>query len=273
MPARKALLWSIIWIALSLIFTAYVYYFYGHQKGIEFLTGYLIEKSLSIDNLFVFLVIFTLFKVSPPHQRKILNYGIIGVIIFRGILIFLGITLIHKFSWLMYIFGGLLLYTSYHIIWGEEKQINVDKNILVRIVRKFFPVKMDYDGNKFFIRENGKITLTSLFIILLIVESTDVLFAIDSIPAIFAITTDPFIVLSSNIMAVLGLRSLYFVLVKVQDKFAYVKYGVGIVLAYIGVKMILINIYKIDSIVSLCIIITILTISVFFSQIKKKVIP
>ncbi|NUN69978.1 MAG: TerC/Alx family metal homeostasis membrane protein [Bacteroidetes bacterium] len=270
MPLRKAVYWSIFWVILSLAFNAGVYYFEGPQKALEFLTGYIIEKSLSVDNLFVFLIVFTIFGVELKDQRRVLNYGIVGVIILRGVLIILGSTLVEQFHWILYIFGAMLVYAGYRVVFGDDAKIEPEKNVAVRLFRKVMPVDNNYHGHAFFIRQAGKLVATPLFVCLLVVETTDVVFAIDSIPAIFAITTDPFIVLTSNLMAVLGLRSMYFVLAEVHASFVYVKYGVGVVLAYVGVKMLIMDLYKIDTAVSLGIILTILTISVVLSYLKNR---
>ncbi len=270
MPLRKAVYWSIFWIALSLVFNVVIYYTEGQQKALEFLTGYLIEKSLSVDNLFVFLIVFTIFGVELKDQRRVLNWGIIGVLILRGILIILGAALIGEFHWILYLFGLLLVYTGYQVVFGKERKIEPEKNIAVIWFRKIMPVDNNYHGHNFFIKNGRKLVATPLFVCLIVIETTDVVFAIDSIPAIFAITTDPFIVLTSNFMAVLGLRSLYFVLAEIHDSFWYVKYGVGVVLAYVGVKMLIMDIYKIDTLVSLMVVASILSLSVVLSFIKKE---
>ena len=270
MPLRKAIYWSIFWITLSLSFNVVIYYTHGQQKALEFLTGYIIEKSLSVDNLFVFLIVFTIFGVELKDQRRVLNYGIIGVIILRGILIVLGSTLVKEFHWILYIFGAMLVYAGYRVVYGEDAKIEPEKNIAVRLVRKIIRIDNNYHGHRFFIKKEGLMFATPLFVCLLVVETTDVVFAIDSIPAIFAITTDTFIVLSSNLMAVLGLRSLYFVLAEIHASFEYVKYGVGIVLAYVGIKMLIMDVYKIDTLVSLVIIISILSFSAMLSFHKNS---
>jgi len=269
MPLRKAVYWSIFWVVLSLAFNVVIYYTEGQQKALEFLTGYLIEKSLSVDNLFVFLILFTIFGVELRDQRRVLNYGIVGVIILRGILIILGSALVQEFHWILYVFGVMLIYAGYRVVFGEDVKIEPEKNLAVRLFRKVMPVDNEYHGHKFFIKKGHVLTATPLFVCLLVVESTDVVFAIDSIPAIFAITTDPFIVLTSNLMAVLGLRSLYFVLAVIHASFVFVKYGVGIVLTYVGIKMLVADIFKIDTMVSLLVIITILTASVILSLVHN----
>jgi TerC family integral membrane protein len=269
MSGRKAVLWSLFWVALSLILNAVVYFAFGEEKAIEFFTGYVIEKSLSLDNLFVFLMIFSYFGVVPKNQRRILNYGIIGVVFLRGFLIFVGAALVHQFHWITFAFAAILLYSGYHIIFGKDNKIDLDRNIIVRWFRKAMPVSNSYTGNRFFERENGLWMVTPLLVILLIIETTDVVFAFDSIPAIFSVTTDPLIVFSSNLMAVLGLRSMYFVLERTQKSFAYVKYGVGIVLVYIGVKMMIADIYKITIRTSLFTVMGVLVVSVLLSYFVK----
>ncbi len=269
MSTRKAIFWSLFWVVLSLFINAGIYFIYGPQKAIEFFTGYIIEKSLSVDNLFVFLLIFTFFDVQPTQQRRVLNYGIVGVVLLRGALIVIGAALVKEFHWVMYIFGAVILYSGYHITFGEEKKIDPDKNLVLRIFQKLIPISKAQKEGDFFFRENGVLYATSLFVVLLVIETTDVVFAVDSIPAVFAITTDPVIVFGSNIMAVLGLRSMYFVLEKGQRKFVYMKYGVGIVLAYVGVKMLIMDIYKINLVLSLFIVAGILSSSILLSYLFK----
>ncbi len=269
MSVRKAIIWSIFWIVLSFLMNVGVYFAFGEQKALEFFTGYVIEKSLSIDNLFVFLLIFTYFKIQPLQQRRVLNFGIIGVVILRGILILLGTALVKEFHWVMYLFGVVILYSGYQITFGEERKIEPGNNFVLKLFRRFIPVWNDDTSGHFFFRDKGVLYATSLFIVLLIIETTDVVFAVDSIPAIFAITTDPLIVFSSNIMAVLGLRSMYFLLENGQQKFEYMKYGVGVVLAFVGVKMLLMDIVTIRLAISLLIIGSVLAFSVLLSYIVK----
>ena len=254
---------------LSLLVNLGVYFAYGQQKAVEFLTGYIIEKSLSVDNLFVFLLIFNFFETTAKQQRRVLNFGIIGVVILRGILILLGTTLIKEFHWIMYLFGAVLIFSGYQMTFGKEKKYEPQNNIVIKWFRKAMPVLDDHKNGDFFVRKNAILYATPLFVVLLIIETTDVVFAVDSIPAIFAITTDPLIVFGSNIMAVLGLRSMYFVLEKSQRKFGYVKYGVGVVLAFVGVKMLLMDIYKIDIFLSLFIVGGVLALSVLLSYVIK----
>ncbi len=271
MSTRKAIFWSVFWIALSLLLNAAVFLLYGQQKAVAFFTGYIIEKSLSVDNLFVFLIIFTFFDVSPVHQRRILNFGIVGVIILRGLLIFLGSSLVERFEWILYIFGVILIYSGYKMAFGKEKKVEPDRNLLLNWFKKLIPVKNGYTGEHFFIKENGVWYATPMIIVLIVIETTDIVFAVDSIPAIFGITTDPFIVFSSNLMAVLGLRSLYFVLERVQRAFIYVKYGVGVVLVFIGAKMLIADYFEISTVISLTVVAFILTASVLVSYIKQAV--
>ena len=270
MPLRKAVYWSIFWIILSLSFNVVIYYTHGQQKALEFLTGYIIEKSLSVDNLFVFLIVFTMFGVEMKDQRRILNFGIIGVIILRGILIVVGATLVQEFHWILYFFGAMLVYAGYQVIFGDDAKIEPEKNIAVRILRKLFRIDNEYHGHKLFVKKGKLLYATPLFVCLLVIETTDVVFAIDSIPAIFAITTDTFIVLTSNFMAILGLRSLYFVLAEVNASFVYVKYGVGVVLVYVGIKMLIMGVYKVETVASLLIILTILSASMVLSFVKNR---
>ena len=249
----KAIIWSIFWIVLSFLMNVGVYFAFGEQKALEFFTGYVIEKSLSIDNLFVFLLIFTYFKIQPLQQRRVLNFGIIGVVILRGILILLGTALVKEFHWVMYLFRVVILDRVSNYVWRRAKN-RAGQQFCSQIVPKVHSRYGMTTRGHFFFRDKGVLYATSLFIVLLIIETTDVVFAVDSIPAIFAITTDPLIVFSSNIMAVLGLRSMYFVLENGQQKFEYMKYGVGVVLAFVGVKMLLMDIVTIRLAISLLII-------------------
>ncbi|KXK52937.1 MAG: Tellurite resistance protein TerC [Chlorobi bacterium OLB5] len=273
MSTKKALKWVIFWVSIALIFNAGVYFYLGQQKAIEFLTGYIIEESLSVDNLFVFLVLFKYFKIPPQYQRRVLNWGIVGVIILRGIFILLGSALISNFGFVLYLFGAILIYSGYQMAFGQEKEIHPEQNKVLRLFKRFYKVTTDYQGNHFFITRDGVKYATPLFVCLLVIESTDVVFAIDSIPAIFAITTDPFIVFSSNILAVLGLRSMYFLLSAIADKFEFVKKGVGIILVYVGIKMLLpiaFPGYHIPVFISLIVILSVLLLSVLISIYLNK---
>lgn len=235
---RQALAWSIIWVSLALAFNVGIYALLGKTKALEFLTGYLIEKSLSVDNLFVFIMIFGYFKIRGEHQARVLKWGIIGALVLRALFIFTGIELLTNFHWMFYLFGALLLFTAWKMAFGGEEEIHPDKNLLVRLARKLFPFTKRVRGDWFFTRRKGLLVASPLFLTLVMVESSDVLFAIDSIPAIFAVTLDPFIVFTSNIFAIMGLRALYFLLASVMGMFAYLKLGISFILAFVGVKMI-----------------------------------
>lgn len=239
MDFKKAALWTSFWFAVAVVFAGGVYYFEGSGKAMEFFAGYLIELSLSIDNLFLFLMLFSLYRVDCAYQRRILNWGIAGAVIMRLIFIVLGIALVQRFEWILYVFGVILIVTGYKMAFGKESEPRVENNWAVKLLRKFMPVSCDDHGEKFFVRKNGVLHATTLFVVLLLIESTDLLFAIDSIPAVFAVTTDPFIVYSSNVLAILGLRSMYFFLERIQQAFVYVKYGVALLLVVTGVKMLL----------------------------------
>ena len=251
---KEALIWSAIWISSGLIFNGLIYYFQGSQKGMEFLTGYLIEKSLSVDNIFVFVLIFSYFSVPSEYQHKILFWGIIGALFMRAGFILVGTMLIKQFHFILYIFGAFLVYGGYKMMFQSDNEIDPSKNPFLKICRKLFPVTDGYRGSKFFVRENNILKVTPLIPVLAVIESTDLIFAIDSIPAIFAITQDAFIVYTSNIFAILGLRSLYFALGDIIEKFTCLKYGLSIVLAFIGIKMLIMDIYKIPTLISLIIV-------------------
>lgn len=271
MSLKKAVLWTLFWIGVAMVFNLGVYIFMGPQKALEFFTAYVIEKSLSMDNIFVFLMIFSLFAIKPQYQRRVLNFGIFGAIIFRAIFILLGVSLIKQFEWLLYIFGALLIFTAFKIVFGKEEEIHPEENKLVLLFKRFFPVTNQMHGEKFFVRLNKVLHATPLFITVLVIESSDIMFAVDSIPAIFAITTDPFIVYFSNILAILGLRSLYFVLESVQRAFVYIKQGVGVILFFTGVKMLLLMFHiKIPILVALGLIICVLVISIVASLIHGR---
>lgn len=268
---RESLIWTVVWIALSLAFNAGVWHYAGSEKALEFFTGYLIEKSLSVDNVFVFALLFSYFAVPPLYQHKVLFWGILGALIMRAIMIVLGAALIAKFAWVIYVFGGFLILTGIKMIVKREEKIHPERNPVVRWFKRLMPVTPDYRGDRFFVRENGIRMATPLFVVLLLVEFSDLIFAVDSIPAIFAVTTDPFIVYTSNVFAILGLRSLYFALAGVMDKFHYLKIGLGLVLTFVGVKMILAHTaWKIDTLFSLGVIALILAASVVLSLLRPK---
>lgn len=267
---KEALWWSAVWIGLAMLFNAGIYFWRGSEVALEFFTGYLIEKSLSVDNIFVFILIFSYFSVPALYQHKILFWGILGALLMRAILIAVGATLIVKFHWIIYVFGGFLIITGVKMALQKSTGIHPEKNPLVRLFKCFMPVTNEYHGEKFFIKENGRRFATPLFIVLLMVEFTDLVFAVDSIPAIFAITKDPFIVYTSNVFAILGLRSLYFALAGVMGYFHYLKIGLALVLVFVGAKMMVVDIYKIPIGLSLSIVGGILLLSVLASLIWPR---
>ncbi len=269
---KASLLWSGVWIATALLFNVFIYFYLevGHARALEFLTGYLIEKSLSVDNLFVFLMIFSVMGVKKVDQPHILKWGIISAIVFRIVFIIAGVSLLKLFHPIIYLFGFILFYAAYKMAFGKEQTLDLDNSFVVKILRRYFKLHPTYAGRRFFIKENGKFYITSMFLTLMLIESSDIVFAIDSIPAIIAITKDTFIIISSNIFAILGLRALYFALSGVVDLFIYLKYGVAVVLFYVGVKMLIADIYAIPTIVSLSIIVLCLTTSIILSLAHKK---
>lgn len=265
---REAWIWSITWMTLALIFCGLVFHYQGSTRGLEFLTGYLIELSLSVDNLFVFLLIFSFFKVPAKFQHRVLFWGVMGALVMRLTMIFVGAALINRFHWIIYIFGAFLVYTGIKMFRHEEVEIQPDQNIVVRIFTRFLPITRHYDGEKFFTIVNGKTTGTLLLLVLMVVEVTDLIFAVDSIPAIFAITRDTFIVYTSNVFAILGLRSMYFLLAGVVEKFRYLRTGLAIVLTFIGLKMLVVAVgFHIPIWVSLCFVAAVLAGSVVASLI------
>jgi len=263
---REASAWTSVWVSLALIFNAGVYIELGKEKALEFLAGYLIEQSLSVDNLFVFIIIFSYFKVNRTHQPKILKWGIIGALALRAVFIIAGIDLIERFSWTIYIFGGILIVTGLKMGFGKEDSVDPEKNFAVRLVRRFMPITKRISGDKFFVHRRGITAATPLFLALVVIESSDVLFAVDSIPAVLSVTRDPLIVYTSNAFAIMGLRSLYYLLANVMGMFAYLKLGVSIILAFVGVKMLLAHTpYKIPIHFSLGVIFGVLAVSVLTS--------
>jgi tellurite resistance protein TerC len=238
---REALVWSAVWISLALIFNAGVYFWFGPDRALEFLTGYLIEKALSVDNLFVFLVLFSYFAVPAKLQHGVLFWGIVGALIMRAGFIAAGTALIQNFHWMIYIFGAFLVFTGFKLLAAKESEIHPERNLVIRMFRKLVPCVPEYRGSKFSVKEAGKSYATPLLMVLITIEATDIVFAVDSIPAIFAITTDPFIVFTSNIFAILGLRALYFLLAGMLGKFRYLKAGLGLVLAFVGIKMLVVD--------------------------------
>lgn len=268
---KEALGWSAVWITLALLFNVGLFFWHGKEASLQFLTGYLIELTLSVDNLFVFVLIFMYFKVPTQYQHKVLFWGIIGAQVMRGLLIGLGVALIWKFHWILYLFGIFLVFTGVKMgFQNEAAEISPERNILVRIFRKFMPITAGYHGSRFFVKLDGRRYATLLFVVVLVVETTDLLFALDSIPAIFAITTDPFIVYTSNIFAILGLRSLYFALAGLMNLFHYLKIGLAVVLTFVGTKMLLAEVYPIPIILTLLVVGGVILLSVLASLIWPK---
>ena len=259
---REALTWTGVWVVLALIFNVGVWIVRGEEAGLQFLAGYLIEKSLSVDNLFIFLIVFSTFRVPALYQHKVLFWGVLGALILRASLIVAGTALLQRFHWTIYLFGGFLVLTGLKLLLQKDETPKLEKNIVVRLVRKWLPMTPDYVGGRFFVVENGRRLVTPLFLVLVTIEFTDLVFALDSIPAIFAVTPDPFIVYSSNVFALLGLRSLFFALSGVMSLFSRLKTGLALILAFVGVKMMIVDIYKIPIGVSLAVIAGILGLSI-----------
>ena len=268
---KESMAWTVVWVSLAMLFNLGIAHYMGDAKALEFFTGYVIEKSLSVDNVFVFALLFSYFAVPAQYQHKVLFWGILGALIMRAVMIALGAKLITEFAWIIYVFGVFLIATGIKMIVKRETEIHPENNPLVKLFKRFMPVTPEFQGEKFFIRKEGILMATPLFVVLLLVEFTDLIFAVDSIPAIFAVTKDPFIVYTSNVFAILGLRSLYFALAGVMDKFHYLKVGLGVVLSFVGVKMLLGHTeWKIDTHLSLGVIVMVLTASVVASLIWPK---
>jgi len=280
---REATIWSVVWISLAMVFNLGLYFFWdklsptsdysNSEAALAFFTGYLIEKSLSVDNIFVFVLIFTFFAVPAIYQHRVLFWGIIGALLMRGTLIAVGAVLLKEFHWIIYIFGAFLIFTGIRMAIHRNEEMHPERNPVVRLLRRVMPVTENYENDHFFIRRAGKLMATPLFLVLLIVESTDLIFAVDSIPAIFAVTDDPFIVYTSNVFAILGLRSLYFLLAGVVDKFYYLKLGLSAVLTFVGIKMVMVDLYKIPVGLSLGVIAGILTVAVLASVWRARRLP
>ncbi len=262
---RESLVWTAIWVILAVIFGIGLYFYMSPESSLEYFTGYLIEKSLSVDNIFVFLLIFTYFGVEPKYQHRVLFWGIFGALVFRLIFILVGVALIEQFHWIIYLFGAFLIFTGIKLGLEKDKEIHPDRNPILLIIRRFIPITKNYHGQKFFIKRGKRIIATPMFVVLVVIETTDIVFALDSIPAIMAITRDTFIIYSANAFAILGLRALYFALSGVMRLFHYLHYGLAFILVYIGVKMLLEGVYQIPTMVTLGIIISTLTLSVILS--------
>lgn len=277
---KEALAWSGLWVAVSCLFAGWLYIelagnpVYGaavaKEKVLEFFTGYILEKSLAVDNIFVFLMIFGYFKVAPKYQHRVLLYGVLGALFLRAVMIFIGAALVRQFEWILYLFGAFLLYTGIRMMKSEEDEEDLSGNRLLGVVKKIIPVGSEFHGDKFFTIENGKKIATPLFLVLIMIELSDVIFAVDSIPAVFAVTTDPFIVLTSNIFAVLGLRAMYFLLADVTERFVFLKYGLAFVLSFIGLKMLMMHWVHIPISISLSVVFGALGASILTSLIYTK---
>ncbi|TBR24635.1 MAG: TerC family protein [Candidatus Nitrosotenuis sp.] len=268
---RAALIWTIVWISLAGIFAGIIYVDMGNQKLTEFVTGYALEKSLSVDNMFVFLLIFSSLSIPHKFQHRVLSMGILGAIAMRVPLILVGVTLLERFHWMIYIFGGFLIFTAIRmLVQRKEKKIEIEKNIAIRVLKKFIPIDFELKDTKFFVRKDTILYATTLIVALVIIEFTDLLFALDSIPAVLAITTDPFIVITSNIFAILGLRSLYFLLAGVMEKFYYLKPGLIAILMFIGIKMVVSEMIEISTTVSLGVVLGILGIVLAMSFVRAR---
>lgn len=277
---KEALAWSGLWVAVSCLFAGWLYIelagnpVYGaavaKEKVLEFFTGYILEKSLAVDNIFVFLMIFGYFKVAPKYQHRVLLYGVLGALVLRAVMIFIGAALVRQFEWILYLFGAFLLYTGIRMMKSEEDEEDLSSNRLLGVVKKIIPVGSEFHGDKFFTIENGKKIATPLFLVLIMIELSDVIFAVDSIPAVFAVTTDPFIVLTSNIFAVLGLRAMYFLLADVAERFVFLKYGLAFVLSFIGLKMLMMHLVHIPISISLSVVFGALGASILTSLIYTK---
>lgn len=271
-PVKEAIIWVIVWVTLALAFNGFILFEFGKTKALEFFTGYIIEYSLSVDNIFVFILIFTYFGVRDEYQHKVLFWGILGALIMRGIFIFAGVALINRFHWIVLIFGGFLVFTGIRMLFSKGTEVDPEGNPMVKFFKKFLPVTHTYHGDKLFVRENHKLHATPLFLVLLVIESSDLIFAVDSIPAILAISQDRFIVYTSNVFAILGLRSLYFAVAGIMEYFRFLKIGLAFVLSFVGIKMLAAYFhFEIPILASLAIIISILLISIIASvAIKEK---
>lgn len=270
---KEASIWSVVWITLALIFNAGLYFLSGTEPALQFFTGWLIEKSLSVDNIFIFVLLFTYFRVPAAYQHRVLFWGILGALVMRGILIAVGAVLLEEFHWILYLFGVFLIFTGIRMGLQKETEVHPERNPLLKLVRRIVPVTDDYEYDRFAVRRAGQFMVTPLLLVLLIIESTDLIFAVDSIPAVFAVTSDPFIVYTSNVFAILGLRSLYFVFANVIDKFYYLKLGLAVILSYVGVKMVLADIYPIPTFLSLAIIALVLALAIGASVIRARRLP
>jgi tellurite resistance protein TerC len=270
---KESLIWSVIWILVALAFNVVVYFWRGQVCALEFFTCYLIERSLSVDNIFVFLLIFSYFKIAAEYQYKILFWGIIGALIMRAVFIVAGVALVHRFHWMIYVFGALLVYIGIKLAFQKEAEVHPEKNPVLNLVKKVFPISNDHEGGKFVLKRAGKYLITPLLLVLVVVETTDIIFAVDSIPAALAISNSSFVIYSANAFAILGLRALYFALAGCMNLFCYLDYGLSAVLTFIGVKMVLSDVYEIPIGWALGIVAALLTVSILASIVKMRVSP
>ena len=267
---KEASIWSVVWITLAMVFNAGLYLFAGPEPALQFFTGYLIEKSLSVDNIFIFLLLFTFFKVPAAYQHRVLYWGILGALIMRGTLIAVGVALIESFHWIIYLFGAFLIFTGIRMGFHKEIEVHPENDLLLKFIRRFVPVTENYEHDRFFVRRAGQVMVTPLLLVLLVIDTTDLIFAVDSIPAVFAVTRDPFLVYTSNIFAILGLRSLYFVLAGIMEKFYYLKLGLSVILTFVGVKMVLADVFSLPTALSLVVIAVVLTIAIVASIVRTR---
>lgn len=267
---KEAVIWSLVWIGLALLFNASIYLFSGPDRALQFLTGYLIEKSLSVDNIFIFILIFTSLSVPAAYQHRVLFWGVLGALVMRGLLIFAGAALLETFHWVFYVFGAFLLITGVRMAVQKEKKIQPEKNLVLRLVRRLMPVTETYEQERFFVRRAGKLVVTPLLLTLVVIEATDLVFAVDSIPAIFAVTRDPFIVYTSNVFAILGLRSLYFVFAGVVEKFYYLRIALAIILVFVGLKMLVADLVHLPAWFSLLVIVVVLALALLASLLRAR---
>ncbi|MBN1823497.1 MAG: TerC family protein [Endomicrobiales bacterium] len=262
---KESIAWSVIWIVVALIFNVGVYIWSGPVKGTEFLTVYIIERSLSIDNIFVFLIIFQYFRVAGEFQYKVLFWGILGALVMRAVFIVSGVALVNKFHWMIYVFGALLVYVGLKLAFKKGEEVHPENNIVLKLCKKILPVSDGHEGGKFFLRKGEKLFVTPLFLVLIVIETSDIIFAVDSIPAALAITRDSFIIYSANVFAILGLRATYFALEGFMRMFRYLNYGLSVVLTFVGAKMLISDFYHIQTVVSLAVIAAVLAVSVVLS--------
>lgn len=267
---KEAGLWTVAFVTLSMLFAAAIWRFEGRAKGMEFLTGYLIEYSLSADNIFVFVLLFRFFAVPPNYQHRVLFWGILAAVVLRGTMIGLGVAIIQRFEWVIYVFGAFLVFTGIKILLHRSTEVHPERNPVILFFQRMLPMSKEYDGAKFLVRKDGRLLFTPLFLVLIGVEITDVIFAVDSIPAIFGITRDPFIVYTSNICAILGLRSLYFLLAGVMDLFIHLQTGLAIILSFVGIKMLISDIYHVPTAASLGFIVLVLAVSIGLSLMQRR---